>query len=165
MMATAEPFIGVWINRSKTTVNAPTLTLTTQGGVYLSSFLAMFIRVAGGSAWNICRFLLHQYRSTSQQRDALYHQQQAILRNSPAPVDTVWDFTRLFWSWRNSGNRVRRRSMPIIFLGVLELALFWAAGLLLTPLKASSKDALVRNGTCGFIYAPDVGGWPDGPVD
>ncbi|KAL1607754.1 hypothetical protein SLS60_002690 [Paraconiothyrium brasiliense] len=75
-------FLGVWINWSKGNVLGSTLTVTQTNGALLVAFVALFITFAGTRLWRISCFFLHRGYSASGPQDGIYHQRQAVLKNS-----------------------------------------------------------------------------------
>src|SRR5689334_19332660 len=90
---------GVWTNWSHGKVLGSTLTLTQRDGNLLVAFLALFVAYAGTSFFHLTCFVLHYIFSSRNSpkistkepckatHHALYHQRQAILRNSSGPTD------------------------------------------------------------------------------
>jgi hypothetical protein len=88
-------YLGMWTNWSRGRVLGATLTLSREDGNYLLSFTAFFIGFVSTRFWRIMCFILHNLFSTSTPRDALYHQQQAILRNSYSADSGLLVFVQL----------------------------------------------------------------------
>lgn len=91
-----------------------TLTLPRTEGNYLLVFTSLFITIVSGCFWSIVRRSLHCYFSTTEPRDALHHQQQAVLRNSTAAFESFQTFCSLAWAWRRTakGKRCLLRLVP-----------------------------------------------------
>ncbi|PVH97708.1 hypothetical protein DM02DRAFT_673935 [Periconia macrospinosa] len=97
---------GIWINKNRgNTILGATLTLDRETGGILIAFLATYIVAAGKAFWNISRFLLHYYLSSAMQQDAIYHQQQAILRNTQNSFDALWISIKASAAWRKRTRR------------------------------------------------------------
>jgi hypothetical protein len=143
-------YYGVWINWSRGQSNGSTMTLTASGAGFMVAFLAIFVSVAGGSLWRILAFLLHQQRITKTPRDGLYYQQQNILRNTPTPGVASWQLLWLVPPWRKLSRRPFWRSLPLVLLALLNLSLFFAAGILVAEVtRTPGSDVLVRSPNCG----------------
>src|SRR6266498_3374339 len=93
-------YTGFWINYGKGPVTGLTLTLSTRNGGLLISFLTIFVRLVGIHLWSIIRFIIHQFRSTGEPRDGLYHQKQVTLRNTTSQTEILWKLSALTWSWK-----------------------------------------------------------------
>ena len=85
-------YIGAWINWSHGSVRSATITVTTRDGALLIAFLAFYVGLASTSFWRIACFAFHQMLSSDKLEDGLYHQRQAILRNSATDVVGLWSF-------------------------------------------------------------------------
>lgn len=89
---------GPWINFDKGgVIRGATLTLSDRDGGLLTSFIATFVTLTGAQLWKVICFAIHQLRSTTQPRDALFHQQQAVWRNTNGPGGIAWVFLTQSW--------------------------------------------------------------------
>lgn len=79
-----------------------TLTLRRTEGNYLLALTSLFITIVSGCFWSIVRRMLHRCYSTSAARDALHHQQQAVLRNSSSAFESFQVLFSLAWAWRHT---------------------------------------------------------------
>jgi hypothetical protein len=111
-----DVYTGFWINRSDEPLHVATLTLNRQTGGLIIAFLAIFIGTTARSFWKIIRFLLYLSNSTPDSQDGVYHQQQAVLRNSALALDAVLELSQSGLAWRSRANRIR----PRITLAVLS---------------------------------------------
>ena len=142
---------GIWINWSQGYVRGATLTTTTSGGAILVAFLALFVQFTGSQLWGISRFIIHQIRVSNKSRDALYHQQQVILRNS-SPADAARGFTQVGWGWRSRANNPTRRSLPIALVALAHSITFLLAAILSsTAYTSQSDEVLVSSPHCGLM--------------
>ncbi|KAG6353543.1 hypothetical protein INS49_005505 [Diaporthe citri] len=112
--------LGVWTNWSRGAIMGATLTLRRTEGNYLLAFTSLFITIVASCFWSIARRALHRCYSTSAPRDTLYHQQQAVLRNSSSAFESFQILCSLAWAWRRTvkGKRCLLRLVP----GVLAAA-------------------------------------------
>lgn len=115
-------YLGFWINRSFDTVRGATLTLDRTRGGLLIAFLALFVSTSGRSVWKVARCLLHFAQSSEGSNDGLHNQRQAILRNTPLPLDAAYDLALVMCAWRRKGaGFVRKLLLPTtvaVFVGV-----------------------------------------------
>lgn len=143
-------YYGVWINWSRGQSDGSTMTLTTSGAGFMVAFLAIFVSVAGGSLWRILAFVIHQQRVAKSPSDGLHYQQQAILRNVATPGVASWQLLWLIPPWRKLSRRPFLRSLPLVLLALLNLSLFFAAGILVAEVtRTPGSDVLVRSPNCG----------------
>lgn len=146
----SDVYYGVWINWSRGKNYGSTITLSSSGSGFMVAFLAIFVSVAGGSLWRILAFVIHQQRISKAPRDGLHYQQQAVLRNVATPGVAAWQLLLLVPPWRKFSRRPGWRSLPLILLALLNLALFFAAGILVAEVtRTPGSDVLVRSENCG----------------
>lgn len=147
--------IGVWTNWSRGRIAGATITLSHQNGALLTAFLAMFITFVGTSFWRIISFTLHQLYSSDTPNDGLYHQTQAILRNSESSTTSLIRFIRVSWAWRTQ--RPLYRSMPLLTITACSMAAFGAASIFSAKVSsAMGNEVLVSSNTCGQFFMPDT---------
>lgn len=96
------------------------------------------------------RFATHQLRTTTKARDALHHQQQAILRNDNSDISSIWILGWLAYAWRSRSPNSFWRSITLILLCVLHLLAFGAAGILASRMTTTDDEVLIsKNPYCG----------------
>lgn len=93
---------------------------------------------------------MHQIRANGEAKDALFRQQQALLRTLPSPSTVLADSIKLWWAWRNKTNRPFFRSILLIFLALLTTAGTISASIF-SSLVVDSSDltVLVKSPFCG----------------
>lgn len=163
MASSTESYIytGPWVNWSHGLIRGATLTLPRDSGGLLIAFLALFVGLAGSCFWYILCYFLHQSRASREKKDALHHQQQAIIRNNAGPAVTAWEFLRLGWYWRSAAQSPFWRSLPLVVLASLNLSVFGVASIYSSEItKAAGNESLIRGSTCGAWLAR-----PDGSVE
>ncbi|KAH5522543.1 hypothetical protein HBI23_104690 [Parastagonospora nodorum] len=142
---------GFWINWEHGAIVGSTLTLPTVYGLILVSFLTLFVQFSGGCLWRALCFILHQSRSTTAARDGLFHQQQIILRNAITAPNALWGLGRSAVLWKSRAAAPFSRSLPLLFVAVLHIACFAAAGLLSSQIASTEAgQALVDSKACGY---------------
>ena len=154
-MAESTIYTGFWVNWSKGPILGATLTTTSQHGFLLVSFLALFVRMVGGHFWSVLCFVMHQIKSDSGPQDGLHHQHQLLLRNSQSHTSTLWDLTKVAFFWRSNARHSIWRTLPLIVIAFLHLAIFTTAGLFSSHVASSSDEVLVRSPYCGYIQSPN----------
>lgn len=141
---------GTWTNWTHGAVLGATWTTSLQNGAYLVAFLALFVRVAGGHFWDIFCYVLFQLRSTARDEDGLFHQQQAVLRNTGSDSRAAWKFLTLGWYWRKMAKRTWKRTLPLVFGAILNILAFGAAGIFVSRVTNNGSQVLLRENACGF---------------
>ena len=129
-----------------------TITIPADHGLILVAVLALFVTWAGSHVWGITCFVLHQCRSTFDERDGLHYQQQAILRNEFTELSVVWRLLEVASAWKTSTTGVSRRSIPLLFIALLHVAGFYAASIFSSRVTTTDGEVLIKNDVCG---------WPD----
>jgi hypothetical protein len=149
-MSSDPIYLGFWIDQSAGTVLGSTLTTTSRAGNLMIAFLALFVSVAGSASWGILRFTYHQSRSTTESRDGLHHQQQAILANSTSATRALWQLAYLPWVWRSSSERPYERSIVPLLIAMPVVLVFAVAGLFSSRVISASNFVLVSGNNCSI---------------
>ena len=128
-----------------------TVTVPATGGLFLVSFITLFIRWSGSHLWSIIAFALHQSRSTSEPRDGLYHQQQVLLRNNTNAFLTVWTLIRLSWRWRDKARGAWRRGLLASSLPAINVVGIAAAAFFSSQFLSPTDHILAKSDVCGWL--------------
>lgn len=145
--------IGCWTNWSNGRITGATLTLTHLGGAFLTAFLALFVAFTGTSFWRLAAFGIHQTLSSDQPQDALYHQVQALLRNSENGSSALKTLIRISAAWRSQEYRPLYRLAPLIGFASVNVMGFAAAGLFSSRIgSALGNEVLLSGSACGTPY-------------
>lgn len=142
------------MNWSKHPLSIATLTTPHQEGLYLVSFISIFISFVGNQAWAILCYFIHQYRSGRKPKDVLHHQQQVILRNSVTNTATMWELAKLAWYWQSIARRGKRRIFRLMLVGFIHFGIFAMAAVLSSRMYKTSDEVLVRSNSCGYLNLP-----------
>lgn len=84
--------LGIWTDWTRGPVLGQTLTLSRNNANLLIAFTASFVVFVGSRIWAIACLSLHRTYSTAEQRDALHHQRQVVLRNSSSSDSGLVNF-------------------------------------------------------------------------
>lgn len=147
-------YIGPWVNWSHGQLMGATLTLKQADANLLIAFIAFFIAFVATRFWRILCFALHQFYSTPKPQESLYHQRQAILRNSSSPEESLKLLCQLLWSYQSSR---RPRSTFALFAAVLCIASFTTAGIFSSSILMSTpagNEVLIDSKHCGYTLSP-----------
>lgn len=154
MSSSSHIYTGPWLSYShNSTFTGATITLTTRNGGYLVAFLALVVATAGTAVWSIMSFLLHQLMAVTRSQDAIFRQQQAILKNSQTSLHAAWKFTQVTFSWRKHEHSGWRRAQSFLFilLSFAMAALFGVATIFSSQVtKAAGNEFLLEGTGCGF---------------
>jgi hypothetical protein len=145
--------LGVWTIWSRGLLFGLTLTLSHKHGAALTSFLAVLVTLTGNCFWKIARFLAHQSYSSEDSQDALYHQRQAILRNTESSVSGFWRLLRVWWAWHKQENKDPfRRTIAPVALGASIAVVFVVASILSSQVANSmGNEVLLSSPYCGWL--------------
>jgi len=109
--------------------------------------------------WHLLSFAYHQARANGQPADALFRQQQALLRTLPTPSSVMADALKLWWAWRKKTDRPLLRSLTL-----MVLALVFTIGTIASSIFSSlivdtgTIEVLVDSPYCGRVNSnPDNG--------
>lgn len=148
-------YLGRWTNWSRGHVVGSTITLTRRDGTLLIAFVALFITIVGTSFWRIACYGLHRFFSTEAARDALYHQRQAVLRNSANGASGLGSLTEILYAW-NRGKKTKHaysRLLPLLAFTIISLASFAvASGFSSRISTALGNEILISSSRCGPVY-------------
>ena len=144
--------LGLWTNWSRGPVFGSTLTLTQSNSNLLIAFVAFFVTYVGTRFWRVACLVLHFIYSSPAPRDGLYHQRQAILRNTSNAEDGLYTIVRLGWIWRRIARQTWRRILPLVVFTVLCIV-GWtlAAGFSSKISTAVGNEVLITGSSCGVV--------------
>ncbi|KAF2258850.1 hypothetical protein CC78DRAFT_477176, partial [Lojkania enalia] len=142
---------GGWINWSHNAAFGNTITISSRSGSFLLAFLTLYVTIAGSRFWLIIAFLVHQEIANREENDGMHIQQQAILRNSGAPMSAAVSLARIAFRWRGVAKRPLLRSLPLIILALSSLGAFRAASILTAEVtKAAGNETLIKSPNCSY---------------
>jgi len=144
---------GFWVDFSSPVIKGATLTLMTRDGAFLISFLTTYITIAAGFSWKIVAVALHHCRAheLSADRDGMWNQTQAILRNAESPTTVGYQSILVLWAWRKK----QKWTTLIGCCGIILLAACVSAAFTLASVfsgqvtKSASNNMLLRSENCG----------------
>ncbi|KAF2267718.1 hypothetical protein CC78DRAFT_576718 [Lojkania enalia] len=123
-----DVFIGSWINWSQGKVAGATLTLGQKEGGFLIAFLALYVTFTGTCYWRVTAFIIHQLLCRKTAQDGMYHQRQALLRNTDGSASAFFKFLRMVLSWRSQNKKslIQRIWAPVL-LSFITMSAFAVA--------------------------------------
>ena len=143
-------YTGVWINWSRGRIAGATITLNHRNGALLTAFLAIFVTFVGTSFWRIASFTLHQSLSSERPKDGLYHQTQAVLKNSGNGTISLARLLGVLWAWRYKATRPFYRTIPLIMATVICISAFAVASILSSKVSSGiDNEVLISSNLCG----------------
>ncbi|KAF2968840.1 hypothetical protein GQX73_g4747 [Xylaria multiplex] len=155
-------YLGVWTNWSRGNVLGVTLTLGRQEANLLIAFTAFFIAFISTRFWRILCFAFHRQYATTITQKVVYHQRQAILRNSATPEEGIQQLIRLVWANRHRNDRFA--PCLVILVAAVCMSAFAVAGGLSSQIStAVGTEVLIDSFNCGYIDPKKIQD-PDGQV-
>ncbi|KAI0517479.1 hypothetical protein F5B22DRAFT_603142 [Xylaria bambusicola] len=150
--------VGTWINWSRGRVFGATLTVNRRDADLLIAFTSFFIAYVSTRTWRILCFILHRVYSTPGPQDSVYHQRQAILRNSSSPESAI---QLLFLLFQSNYLKLRCfRPLPAAAVAAVCIIVFTTAGGLSSQVSTAIGTQVLLEGTrCGYIDDPSP--WVD----
>ncbi|TRX96875.1 hypothetical protein FHL15_002181 [Xylaria flabelliformis] len=149
-------YLGIWTNWSRGPVFGATLTLNRKPGTLLISFTALFVTIVASRFWRIACSILHRKLSTTEYRDVLHHQRQAIFRNSSSSESGLWSLMQISWAWRHLAQKNITRTLPHIIFAVTCLVAFSLASGFSSSISTAIRDEVLIVGNCGQIYRDNL---------
>jgi hypothetical protein len=102
--------------------------------------------------WHLVVFAIHQIRASGHSTDALFRQQQALLRTLPTPSSVVADALKLYWAWRRRADRPFLRSVLLVLIAILFAAVTITASIFSSLIVDSGTiTVLVDSPSCGQV--------------
>jgi hypothetical protein len=146
-------YLGIWTNWSHGSIAGLTFTTTLRNGGLLIAFLALYITFTGTCFWTIVSFLIHRVSSRKDPQNAIYHQRQAILRNSDTSAAALWRLLKMVWSWRKrTPSATTRHSLWSLALSLTTLGAFAIAGVFSSRVATSrGGEVLVSGDRCATL--------------
>ncbi|KAI0972391.1 hypothetical protein F4678DRAFT_478828 [Xylaria arbuscula] len=155
-------YLGVWTNWSRGHTLGVTLTLRREEANLLIAFTAFFIAFISTRFWRILCFAFHRQYATTTTQKVVYHQRQAILRNSSSPEGGIQQLLKLAWANRHGSSRFS--PLLIIIVASVCISAFAVAGGLSSQIStAVGSEVLIDSLNCGYIDPKKLAG-QDGQV-
>lgn len=157
-----EIYHGFWTNWSFGPIFGRILTISRQNADLVIAFTGVFVTFVGVRFWRILSLACHRFFSASCPQGVLYHQRQAILRNSPSADSALITFLGLCWAWRHTSERALRRLYLFLLLSVFCSAAFVIAGGFSSRISTLvGTEVLLRGSACGSLLSFQ----PDGSIN
>jgi hypothetical protein len=97
LFAQQHVYLGAWINWKRGRVLGATITMSQGNASLLIAFIALFVSFVGTRFFRLACFIAHRLYSKRSAQDGIYHQRQAILRNSDNAIGAIWSLGEVFW--------------------------------------------------------------------
>ncbi|RAR10171.1 hypothetical protein DDE82_001446 [Stemphylium lycopersici] len=157
---------GMWVNMDGGPVLGKTITTDTQTGNLVVALLAVLSTLgmvlqnqtfekpltlsATAHLWHLIAFAIHQVRANGRPADAMFRQQQAMLRTLPTPSSVVAEAVKLWWVWRKKTERPFLRSLLLVLIAIAFTSVTIAASIFSSLIVDTGViDVLVDSPLCG----------------
>ncbi|KAF2265707.1 hypothetical protein CC78DRAFT_598290 [Lojkania enalia] len=145
---------GLWTNRDEGPVMGKTITTDSRSGAIIIVLLAILSSLGTAHFWHIFAFMIYQLRANGRPSDALFRQQQVILRTLPTPGSLIADSIKFFWTWRIElgASYALMRNLALALLALSFLLISWTASIFSSYVVTSTNlQVLVSSPSCGRI--------------
>ena len=140
---------GFWINVEQGPVLGRTLTVDIKTGTMIIALVAVLSSLAMTHLWHLFAFSYHQYRANGRPGDALFQQQQVLLRTLSPPGAFVADSIKLWWVWRKKNISVFKRFIAQPTVAMLFTAATVVVGIFSSNMANSTNlQVLVKSPSC-----------------
>lgn len=143
-------YLGAWKNWSHGPILGATLTLQRRDADLIIAFTAFFIAFVATCTWRIICFAIHRSYSSPKPHDRVYHQHQAILRNSASAEDGFRLLVNLYWTsrsfWKQSPYVVLTATLAVICICGFAVIGGFSSRLS----DATGSEVLIMSHNCGF---------------
>ena len=115
--------------------------------------ITMSLMVLGTAhLWHLIAFAIHQIRANGHPADALFRQQQALLRTLPTPSSVIAEAMKLYWAWRRKADRPFLRSILLVLVAILFAAVTITASVFSSLIvDTGTITVLVDAPNCGQV--------------
>ncbi|OCT54650.1 hypothetical protein CLCR_02783 [Cladophialophora carrionii] len=146
---------GVWTNYSRGKVWGLTWTLCPTHAVIMTNALAILVTVCGVQLFNIIRYTIYRFGTSTRPETPHLQKQQNILKVAVSDMATAQSMLSLAWKHRRSSGKRSIRAYTIGLFAVLYTVLFWVAGIFSNKAISTSStsgpwEVLSRSKGCGI---------------
>lgn len=144
---------GVWVNQMEGSSKGRTITVDSKTSTIIVALLAVMSTIGATHLWSLLLFMFHQQRASGRPENALFRQQQALIRASPAPGSFVTEMIKLWWTWRRKGRVLYQCLLPAFFSLLFAASTLTASVFSSAIISSSDIEVLVNSPYCGFRNA------------
>lgn len=96
--------------------------------------------------WKIAALGIYLNLTKGSPQDALFHQRQAILRNSSTADEAFWNLLKVTWAWRKSNHLIYLRVGPLALLSLVAGLTFAVAGVFSSQVSSAMGNEVLLSG-------------------
>lgn len=143
---------GYWVNQAQGSIMGQTITTDTRTGSMLTALLAVLTTLGMSHLWHQITYVWHQKRANGKPTDALFRQQQVLLRTLPTPSTLAAESFKLWLAWRRSDIGAFWKTLLQGGVAILFAVASLAAGTFSAYVAVSSNvEVLVSSPHCGTL--------------
>lgn len=150
-------YIGQWTNWSDGgRALGSTITTKATTGAAVVAFIALFIQISGSHLWDLfCFFSYHlRARGRGLRHEAIYLQQQTLLRNNSSPLSASVAYLMLGWYWKGRSNHALLPNVLFAIVGIVFALAFVVAAIFSSFVVTSTDiEVLTSSSSCGYWTA------------
>ncbi|KAI9784416.1 MAG: hypothetical protein M1816_000840 [Peltula sp. TS41687] len=148
----SDVYTGQWTNWSNGgRVLGSTITTKTTTAAAVVAFLALFIQISGSHLWDLFCFFIYHCRSRKKLHEALYSQQQILLRNNPSPFASALEYLKLGWHWRRRSDHALLPNILLAGYGIVFAVALGATAIFSSFVITSTDiEVLTKSSSCGY---------------
>lgn len=150
LYGSSDVYTGIWTNWSRGIIAGATLTLDRGDANLLIASLAIFVGFIGTRIWRISCFVIHQLYSSQSATNGLYHQRQALLRNSPGATSGLTGLLAILWAWRHAGRAPCCQVLPVLLYTIFIIVALASASIFSSRITVGT-EVLLYEGDCGWL--------------
>lgn len=141
---------GLWHEVARGPLLGRIITTDVQAGTFVIALIAMLVALAFSHLWSLVFLAMHQWRADGRPANALFVQQQALLRVAPAPASLFAEWTKLYWVARRTTKSALSRSLVQAVLALVFAIGTILAGVFSSSIVDSTKlHVLFQSNECG----------------
>lgn len=144
---------GVWVKQMDGSSKERTITVDAKTSTIIVALLAVMSTIGAAHLWSLLLFVFLQQRASGRPENALFRQQQALIRASPTPGSFVTEMIKLWWTWRRKGRVLSQCLLPAFFSLVFSASTLTASVFSSVIVSSLDIEVLVDSPYCGFRNA------------
>lgn len=149
------------MNHASSVASGWMITIPASSGAPIVAALAVLVSIAGGAAWTIAAFALHQYRSSNRPETGLFRTFQVILRNAGSSISSAMEIVQAGHAWSGSVSHAKVRAYCLALWPLLINLAFIVASISVARVTIHANEINVirlRPTNCGMEVVEAING-------
>jgi hypothetical protein len=148
---------GFWVDHSTSPILGATVTLSIEWANLLVSTLTVAVTISAAAFWKIMSFLMYEWMIDHDRTDLVGLQHQVLLRNSDAPLSTLWELILVLSAWKSTKvRRIRLRTLRLALPALVIWVSFTIASIFVSTVASKTYSeirVLVQSKNCGVVFS------------